>query len=359
MVATIGSLSGPPASVLQPVVQGAQVWVKYINAKGGLNGHQVRYLIFDDGSDPARHRAQVQEAIEQKRAQAILAYAAPLTGAGSIDYVTSKRVPVIGSEGGVNWMYSSPMYFPQMSSGDAMLRATMGSMQRQLVPSGATKLASLMCSEAQGCTDWDRLMAAEAKNYGFAQVYRGRGSLVQPDYTAECLAARNAGAQVFFILHDVNSIGRVASSCARQGYKPRFAIPFPLAAERFKDDPNLDSVVGSATVFPWFESDTPATQEFQKALKDFGNVSVTGGGPSIGWTAGKLLEAAGARLPEPPTSAAILEGLWSLKGDTLGNLTGPLTYEREKPAPLKSCWFDLALVKGRWASPDGFALHCL
>jgi hypothetical protein len=77
----------------------------------------------------------------------------------------------------------------------------------------------------------------------------------------------------------------------------------------------------------------------------------------MGWVAGKLLQRAGAKLPEPPTSEAILQGLWTIEGDTLGGLTSPLTFRKDEPAVPTSCWFNLAL-KGRWSSPDNYQLHC-
>ena len=77
-----------------PTVQGAQVWVRYTNEeRGGLNGHRVRLLIYDDGSDPARHQAQVRETVEQKRVIGFLQNGEPITGKGSLEYINSKRIP--------------------------------------------------------------------------------------------------------------------------------------------------------------------------------------------------------------------------------------------------------------------------
>lgn len=71
------------------------------------------------------------------------------------------------------------------------------------------------------------------------------------------------------------------------------------------------------------------------------------------------MERAAARLPEPPTSEAILEGLWSMKDDNLGGLTEPLTFIKDKPAVPKACWFDVRIRERKWVSPDNFDYHCL
>jgi branched-chain amino acid transport system substrate-binding protein len=337
------------------------MWVRFINAAGGLRGHPVTLIVYDDGGDPARHRAQVQEAVEQRKAVAFLMNGEALTGQGSVDYINRKRVPIIGQTSGEgNWVYESPMYFPQASNAEPLARSLAPAFARQLVPKGKAKLATLVCVEAGGCNDFDRIVAEEAPRVGFQHVYRGRGSIAQPDYTAECLAARNAEAQVFFVALDQNSVGRVATACGRQGYRPTFALYGPAVLEAQKDDPNLAGAVAMSNVVPYFQTGTPATDEYQAALKAFGQgVSRGIQGPVVGWVAGKLLERAGAQLSEPPTSESILSGLWAIQADTLGGMTQPLTFRKDQPAEPKGCWFDMAIDNGRWTSPDNSALHCL
>ena len=133
---------------------------------------------------------------------------------------------------------------------------------------------------------------------------------------------------------DSTSIARLAASCARRGFRPVFVAEGPLIVDRFKDDPNLVGMVGAANVFPWFQSGTPATDEYQAAVKRFGDgISTVGGGPPLGWVSGKLFQKAAANLPEPPTTEAVLKGLWSIRDDTLGRLTGFLTFTEGQLPP--------------------------
>ena len=343
MLASIGTYSGPIGSITIAHLQGAQLWTRFINARGGLNGHPVQLVVYDDGGDTARHRAQVQDAIEVKKVVAFLQNNEPVTGRGSVDYVTQKRVPVIGGTQGDPWYYESPMFFPQATFAPSVYYATLASAAQQAIPAGKTKLGSLICVEAEGCTAAERIWEAQAKSVGFDYVYKGRASLAQPDYTAECLAARNAGVQVIIVFLDPNSIYRLASACRRQGYNATLAAPTILITEAHSKDDNLQGMYAPSFVFPWFQRGTPATDEFQAALKSHGGGISPGPGQPVGWVSGKLLEKAAANLPEPPTSAAILDGLWSLQADTLGGLTAPLTYVREKPAPFTACWFNLTI----------------
>src|SRR5205823_5428209 len=68
VIASMCNCGGPVGSTAAPIVQGGQIWVKVINARGGLNGHPVRHIVYDDGGDPARNKALVREAVEREHA---------------------------------------------------------------------------------------------------------------------------------------------------------------------------------------------------------------------------------------------------------------------------------------------------
>jgi len=358
VLANVGNYSGPIGSTTLPSLKGSQLWVKYINARGGLNGHQVQLIVLDDGADPARNQAAVREAVEKNNVVAFLNNSAEVTGEASESYITQKRVPVVGTFGGDSGLYTSPMFFPQTSSADPGVISAISSIAQQAVPAGKTKLGLVVCAEAASCSHTDQIVNQEAKALGLDLVYRAKASITQPDYTAECLAAQSAGAQVLWILLDSNSVGRVANSCARQNYRPQFAASFGIVTDRLKEDPNFEGMIASSMTFPWFQSGTAATDQFQAALRQDGDGLSAGVGTANGWTAGKLLELAAAQLPEPPTREAILTGLWSITDNTLGGITAPLTFHRDQPAPPKSCWFNVAIRKSQWTAPDSYTMHC-
>lgn len=358
-VASVGSYSGVPGATLFPILQGTQLWVKSINSKGGLQGRPVRLAVFDDGGDPGRHRAQVQEAIESLKVVAFLGNNEVLTGRASLDYINQKRVPVVGGDTADQWYYESPMYFPQASSGDNTIRTALAAAADQFLPKGLEKLGTLVCNEAQACRDGERVFGDSAKKLGFDYIYRGRSSLAQPDFTAECLSARNAGVETLVILSGGDSVPRIAASCARQGFHPAIAIVTAMSLDSQKDDPNLDGLVSASNVFPYFQANTPATAEFQKAKADYGGKLVPGVGPATGWVSGKLFERALSTVSGPATSDAILRGLWSLKDDSLDGLTYPLTFVENQTAKPATCWFGIAIRDKAWRTVDDYTLHCL
>jgi branched-chain amino acid transport system substrate-binding protein len=126
VVGNVGTYSGPVGSSVADLPQGVQVWARWINDRGGLNGHPVKFVVADDGADPSRHRALVQQMVETQGAIALVGDGEVVTGASSVEYLTAKGIPVIGNEGGSDWFYSSPTYFTHVSTGQGQRQDEVG-----------------------------------------------------------------------------------------------------------------------------------------------------------------------------------------------------------------------------------------
>ena len=57
MIGSVGEYSGLLGPILAPGVKSVQAWVAATNAKGGLNCHPVKLVVYDTGGDPARNQA--------------------------------------------------------------------------------------------------------------------------------------------------------------------------------------------------------------------------------------------------------------------------------------------------------------
>ena len=72
----------------------------------------------------------------------------------------------------------------------------------------------------------------------------------------------------------------------------------------------------------------------------------------MGWAAAELFQAAVNHTSDPTTSAGILEGLWALDHETLGDITYPIKYVRDQNAPRVLCWFTVRGANGKWSYTD-------
>jgi branched-chain amino acid transport system substrate-binding protein len=359
VIASVGTYSGIVGQNVGGGARALQAWATTVNAAGGVHGHRVEALVLDDGGNPARHRALLQEAVDKHGAVAFVYNAAPLSGQASVDYVTSKKIPVIGSEAAGEWFYQSPYFFPQSTSGKLLVATGLGAAVQTAGPGGPKKVGFLYCSDGIAICDQARQYGPGfARQFGLDPVYSGSGSLAQPDFTANCLAARDAGAELLSVAMDGNSAQRIARSCHNVGYQPKIVLNQQIEFSTVAADPNLDGSYGTALNAPWFDSANPAVAEFQRAMAQQAPGVDIAGSPMQGWASAKLLEAAAANLSEPPTSESILNGLWALKDETLGGLAMPLTFNKGAIAPRPVCWWALIIAKGTYANSGDGKVRC-
>lgn len=358
VIGNVGNYSGIPGSVFNPGLYGIQTWVRNVNERGGLRGHPLRLVAADDGGDPARNKAIIQEMVERKGAVALVGNYDTLSGTGSEAYLREKNVPVVGGFLQDRRYAEHPMRFPQAAEFENNHYVSVAEVASQLVPQQKSKVAIVACAEAEACNAGVPYWRKFAEELGLKVVYEAKTSIAQPDFTAECLAARNAGAEALFVALDGNSQHRLGASCARQGYKPAVTAPATATDATFPDDPNLAGYIGATPVYPWFVENAKTT-EFLTSIRKYGPAGFKVRAITMeAWVAGKLFEAAGRNFGPRVTSADVLNGLWSIKNDDLGGLTQPLTFAKGANSQ-RRCWFAVKIDNGRFAlTSRGDQLHC-
>jgi branched-chain amino acid transport system substrate-binding protein len=350
----IGTYSGVIGSLQAGGTRMAQIWAQSVNARGGLGGHPVRLVTADDGGDPARYLSITKDMVENQGVVAFVGNMAPLSINGGVKYLEEKKIPVVGGDlTNLAW-FESPMLF---AHGTWIIHTFWGAI-RMAVQKGNTRVGLLYCAEAEICTKGQQYFDEGVKRVGGQPVYKAQVSLAQPDFTAECLQAKNANVQAFIMGADDSTISRVMKSCAQQGYHPQYASFAIAVTSRLQSDPNAEGFLAPQSTFPWMTDDTPAAQEYQQAIKSSGGTLTTSSTTSLVWTAGKLLEAASTHLGSSPTPAEFLTGLYGLRDERLGGLSYPLHFEAGKAPVKQECYFAIQVKDGKWVAPEGSKLQC-
>jgi branched-chain amino acid transport system substrate-binding protein len=222
-----------------------------------------------------------------------------------------------------------------------------------------SKIGTLSCVEAAVCTTLYKNAPALAQQRSTTVVYQGQTSLGSPDYTANCLSAKSAGVQMFVIALDANSLQRVANDCATVGFRPTFATLGSNAQDALTQNAALDGMVAGLQTIPPFATGNAAVAHYRSVLGQHLADARYSFNSILGWTAAQLFEVAVSRAKDPTTSAAILAGLYSIKHNDLGGLTGPLTFTRGQNAPAMTCWWQVVIADGKYTSPNGATRTCL
>jgi branched-chain amino acid transport system substrate-binding protein len=356
VIGNVGEYSGAVGASVGSGARMVQVVARWINAHGGLNGHPVKMLSADDGSDPSRYLTLAKDMVENQHAIAFIGNMMPLSAAGAEPYLRDKGVPVIGGDGAHSVWCSSPIMFLP----GPCLKTTSIAGAAFAVSQQKPKLAVFYCAEAEPCHAFqEALNSPDAAKTGAQTVYTAQTSLAQPDFTSECLQAKNKGAQAIELGMDAASISRVARSCAQQGYHPLYLTTSVALTSTLNQDPNNEGVGATTPSFPWVANDLPGEREYNAAIQQYDPGLAVSTATSMDWLSGMVLMEAAKNLPANPTAQDILNGLWSIKGNDFGGLATPTTFTKGQPSPGWPCAFLIQNQGGKWVAPRGSKPLCL
>ncbi|MDT7544107.1 MAG: branched-chain amino acid transport system substrate-binding protein [Actinomycetota bacterium] len=357
VVASVGDYSGIAGASEKDGPKALQVWASWVNDHGGIKGHPVKAYVVDDGMDPQRYQAAVKDLVENKHVIAFVDNFAPFTIQAGVKYLESKHVPVVGGDCAEYVWNQSTMLFPQCP---AYVSSIWGIAHVGAVYGKGKKFGAIICSEAAACTstktEW--FDHGLAKNAGVDPVYEADVSIGQPDFTAECLDAQRAGVQIMSIVADVGTVGRVVNSCDRQGFHPQYVQGSGTMDAHLATLPGMADALVQLNDFPWTVSGNALVDEFRAAYQAYAPDDPLTPNASQGWASAKVFQKAAAGIGSTPTSAQILEGLWSMRGETVGGLAPPLTFARNRPAPDAKCSFAMQVKNGKIAAPFGLKTVC-
>lgn len=353
VIGNIGSYSGVLGSIFPGGAAGVQAWAQDVNARGGINGHPVKIVSGDDGGDPARALSLARQMVEEQGAIAFVGNMMPLSLSGIRPYLEEQGIPLVGGDMTLPDWIESPVIFP---SGTDVTSISVGAI-RLLAKAGGTNLAILWCGESPSCGALAR--AAESDPPPSMTVsFSAQISIVQTDFTTECLRAKQAGVDTIFVAADANTVIRVARSCKQQGISALYGTASIAVGFQLASDPNLEGLIAPVNNAPWFDTSTSGGERYVNAMRSYAP-GVNADSPTASQFAGGLLiEAAAGALGDAPTPAQVLEGLRGLRGESAQGLAPPLTFRNGPTGPVP-CYFVVRIQGGQWVAPSGANRECL
>jgi branched-chain amino acid transport system substrate-binding protein len=258
---------------------------------------------------------------------------------------------------------TNPYFYPAGTSTDAGAYSVVAIAKL----AGKTKWGQVYCAEAPVCAQNVPRYQNYAKQLGLEDVYDGAIAATAPNYTAQCLAAKQAGVEAFFIANTGPVIARVGTDCSRQDFHPMYitkgngtTIP-ELEADGIKDNTWM-----AWQAAPYF-ADIPAVHQMTDAIKKYSpdlltNKDAYGGPTPLAWSSALMLGAAakagGLGASDSPSPELILKGLNSFKGETLDGMSPPLTFTEGTPH-LVPCWFVSQTLNGKSAMANNGQVQCM
>jgi branched-chain amino acid transport system substrate-binding protein len=346
-IGNVSTLSGVLGELFSPVVPAMQIFVASQNACGGLNGHPIKFFVADDQGDPATAVTVGRKMISSNKILAFVGNIQVLTIDGMASVIKDTGIPIIGGDLTNNTWFTNPLLFPQGSPPQAI---SYGYHQAAADIFHKKKLGDVYCLEVpQACTQIDKAFKELAPTFGDQVVYTQQISITSPDYTPQCIAAKNAGVEVMMITNDAPTQSRWGNSCAKVGYHPDYVM-YPLGVgneHQFLGNATLGNAYVPMNHFPWMAGTAKfpgnaAMEYYQRSVAKYNPGYNAGGAASLGWAAGALLVAASSQIDANPTTAEFLNALYEFKGQkytTLGGLAPALTFNKGGSPQVPYCLF--------------------
>lgn len=347
---TVGAIcdcSGAIGPVIVDTSKVYQAWVNTVNAAGGINGHPVKLELMDDASNPATGESDAQTLISD-HVDAIVALTYFASSWESA--VDAAHIPVVGGEVPSIPMYTDPNFYPEGETQDSSTYALVATAKA----AGATNLGTLYCTESSTCSSAATGLKQAGQQAGLPVTYSAAVSQTAVDYTAQCVAAKQQHISAIAGLTAAESLAGMATNCATQGYKPIYLVQGDSFTNEFLTTPGTKDNLWSAFPDRPFWSNNPEVQAMNAAVNKYypgleSNTTSWSQDSANSWASGLLLEAAvkagGLTASGTPSSAEVIQGLTSLKGETLGGWSPPLTFPAGKPHPI-DCWFTAHVSNG-------------
>jgi branched-chain amino acid transport system substrate-binding protein len=354
----MGSFTGVASGSTADAKVLAQDWVSMTNAAGGINGHPVQAIYLDDLNTPSTALTNAQQLVNQDHVKAILDLSDDQESTWA-KVADDAKVPVIGQAESPTFGTDPNFY----SVGTTVEPLIWGELKAASL-ANVTKVGALYCAEIASCSQTVPLITAIGKPLNIALAYSAKVSSSAVSYTAQCLGAKGAGADGATVVAASNTALNVATSCATQGYKPVWVTTAGEMTTPWLQQSAVNGAIGDVQDAPWFDDSIPATKAMQAAIAKY-SPSVTssqafGAVASIGWAAGLVFGYAAEQEHLTPSSpsTAVTSGLDTIKNNTFGGFTPPLTYTAGKPAQVP-CSFVAGISGGKWTEPIGLKTVCM
>ncbi|MBF0158505.1 MAG: ABC transporter substrate-binding protein [Magnetococcales bacterium] len=348
------ALSGSAAALGQGMQQGIDCLVQQVNAGGGVHGQPLRLLSMDDGYEPERAVANVQQLLERDQVLALVGNVGTPTAVVTVPMANRHRTLLFGAYTGAGLLRRSPPDRYVINFRASYAEETMamidGLLGRGIRPE---EIAFFTQNDGYGDAGYQGAIRA-LKSHGYAAAE----ALPHGRYTRNRIHVEKALGTILDSPMEPKAIIMVGTykptaafvRLARQELpRTRFlSVSFvgsePLAQEL---GPDGDGVVVTQVVPP-IDTDWPGVRDYHKAM------ATCGYQPGLvsleGFLAARLLLLGLERAGPQPTREGIIQALESLGTVDLG-LGAPLMLSAQEHQASHTVW-PTVLRQGRFVAVD-------
>jgi len=360
-VGFICECAGGTASSQTLIVPAVSAWASYVNAHGGINGHPIKLYSYQDPGNPGVAETQATNIINDHVDALIDADGSD--DASWTSAIEASGIPVVSTGFNSTAMLENKAAFTMAVSENYFADEI-----AQTAPKlRAADIATFYCSEEAVCAQEVTPIKTAASKLGVNVAYSSSVLASAPNYTAQCLAAKQAGATALFVADAPSVVLSVASSCAAQGYTPNQLAVGGSFSAAFVGQPGMNGLTAAMDVFPFYaltanhamKTMAAAFRKYQPSILKSSDYNEQ---PVLGWAAGQLISTAaiayGIGKNKPITTAAVDASIYALHKTNLGGLVPTMTFTKGK-LQNNDCWFWAGIRNNKFTLPYGSTTTCV
>lgn len=326
----ITDLSGPLAGSYTPTWEGFELYIKALNARGGVKGRTVELYLDDDGLKADRAVANAKKQAERDGVLAIFGLSLSSTQAPVYTEMRKIGVPVVSTFSGIldalppakPYSYSAGVVFEV--AGEAI-----GELLPKIAPKGRVVGMTIDSVGGRAALRHNR-QAAEALGYTWDEVVF---PVAAADFTPFAQAAVQKKPDVVVGHYGASQNLGVIPALRKAGFDGPYVVavygvPEDVvlqAAEKAGTGKDLYFVTRYATI----HDEAPGVRQARAAAERYGTGKPFSTMHIHGWALGKLAEAALTRCGWPCSREALDKAIQTLKIDTEGMTGGPIEMSPE------------------------------
>ena len=304
------------------VTRATDACFKWANETNALKGWKIKYVIYDDGYEPARSVAVTRRLVEEDK---IFALAAPVGTAQTeavIPYAKEVGLPMVGPVGGASALFTERLSFPLLpdygwsaaSNADYALRTL-----------GVSRVALLWENDELGRSakrGFERYLDGAKKQAVESIPFEVRNT----DFTPHIRRLANAKADVVILFGSNSNLAAALKSADRIGFEAKWMAPF------FTADPTTRKLAGSLLDGVYFSSWlTPVTSNdadikaYRDSIAKYYASDPVGVFGLNGWSNGMLFVKSFNMLLEsgkPLTRANLVDVMETMRDQNIGGTRG-------------------------------------
>ena len=323
-ITTKGGPLGP--NQFTPMVQGAKAYFAKLNARGGVNGRQIKLVTCDDKADPDRDQQCAHDLIENQK---IFAFVANSTRAYSAaKYVSDKGVPDVGGQPVGNEYFTYPTLYA-IRGAEYPRNGTVGYKGKLYNGTGIFRYFTKTLGINKAAVFYYNIPQSKAYGLYQAKGLREEGYQVTeyevnpalPSFDSYVADMRSKGVQAIFDSMDLTGNQNLCRSMQRNDFSVKAKVSVVSSWSRRVQDQFAD--ICKKSMYVWGESipytsDTAQVKKFRSAMHDVYQGQLDGvlhQWHLEGWLAAKLFTDAVKRLGANVTRKGVMDWLNSFGPD--------------------------------------------